>query len=139
MEFKKIDTLKKMEITVWISLFSYLWVFCYFQGGYFERESVLGPLLALTTVPTCIALGANTQSPAASLWSKLRGFPKLTEDDLLWVKVGQTQIGTMCGWVGVGVVCRVPTAQGNLGKWPQNISVKENTGNLTKTQGILCA
>ena len=34
------------------------------------------------------------------------------------------------GRLPFNVLPRVPTAQGKQGKWPQKISVRENTGNL---------
>ena len=47
------------------------------------------------------------------------------------------RIGTRCSTSEICSLDRVPTAQGKQGKWPKKIHVRENTGNLVKTQGIL--
>ncbi len=56
-------------------------------GSYFEKESVLGSLLSLTTIPTSLMEGVQLNAEHVQPFVTLRGFPQPNNDDLLTLEV----------------------------------------------------
>ena len=52
-------------------------------GIYFQRQSVLGSLLSITTIPPSLVEGTKMNSPSLQPWITLRGFPQRPNYDEL--------------------------------------------------------